>query len=136
VYDLARAHVRGGLKRRTWEALHAELLAKVPPSAPKRYSAASAAHAVELRRTRHRLQPQSHHQCLRGADALLHIAGFTAQCRAGWMVERCALQQAPGEPCTDVSRLYAPSLITAIRAFLTSLFLSFRGLPNTSLLVA
>ena len=54
VYDLARAHVRGGLKRRTWEALHAELLAKIPPSAPKRCSLQDvprvyrAAHAVEL----------------------------------------------------------------------------------------
>jgi hypothetical protein len=34
VYDLAHARVRGGLKRRTWEALHAELLAKVPKRDP------------------------------------------------------------------------------------------------------
>ena len=48
VHDLARAHVRGGLKRRTWDALHAELLAKVPPPAPKRYSLQDLPHQLRM----------------------------------------------------------------------------------------
>ena len=30
IYDLVRPHVRSKLKRRTWDALHKEMLAKVP----------------------------------------------------------------------------------------------------------
>ena len=30
IYDLVRPHVRSKLKRRTWETLHEEMLAKVP----------------------------------------------------------------------------------------------------------